>query len=119
MCNLCPKYNTCNVLCDAVLEKLDIKDDDYSDSREVVLSSSDIDNILYCSSLSEAEYSRVNHLIIAILSPKQKKLLKLFSEGKSQVELANIFNVSQPSISQSMQAIKREISSQFKMIINV
>ena len=123
MCNLCPKYNTCVKLCDEMLKKIRYgkrefkKNRDYS--REVVLTDKDLDNILYTNSLSYVEYERLSNLVVAILSPKQKQLLKLFSEGKSQVELAKIFNVSQSSISQSLQAIKKEISNQFKMVINV
>ena len=123
MCNLCPKYNTCVKLCDEMLKKIRYgkrefkKNRDYS--REVVLTDKDLENILYTNSLSYVEYERLSNLVVAILSPKQKQLLKLFSEGKSQVELAKIFNVSQSSISQSLQAIKKEISNQFKMVINV
>ncbi|WP_295298536.1 ArsR family transcriptional regulator [uncultured Brachyspira sp.] len=122
MCNLCPKYNTCVKLCDEMLKKIRYgkrefkKNRDYS--REVVLTDKDLENILYTNSLSYVEYERLSNLVVAILSPKQKELLKLFSEGKSQVELAKIFNVSQSSISQSLQAIKKEISNQFKMVIN-
>ncbi|WP_297285929.1 ArsR family transcriptional regulator [uncultured Brachyspira sp.] len=122
MCNLCPKYNTCVKLCDEMLKKIRYgkrefkKNRDYS--REVVLTDKDLENILYTNSLSYVEYERLSNLVVAILSPKQKQLLKLFSEGKSQVELAKIFNVSQSSISQSLQAIKKEISNQFKMVIN-
>ena len=122
MCNLCPKYNTCVKLCDEMLKKIRYgkrefkKNRDYS--REVVLTDKDLDNILYTNSLSYVEYERLSNLVVAILSPKQKQLLKLFSEGKSQRELAKIFNVSQSSISQSLQAIKKEISNQFKMVIN-
>ncbi|TXJ47038.1 LuxR C-terminal-related transcriptional regulator [Brachyspira pilosicoli] len=122
MCNLCPKYNTCVKLCDEMLKKIRYgkrefkKNRDYS--REVVLTDKDLENILYTNSLSYVEYERLSNLVVAILSPKQKQLLKLFSEGKSQRELAKIFNVSQSSISQSLQAIKKEISNQFKMVIN-
>lgn len=122
MCNLCPKYNTCVKLCDEMLKKIRYgkrefkKNRDYC--REAVLTDKDLENILYTNSLSYVEYDRLSNLVVAILSPKQKQLLKLFSEGKSQRELAKIFNVSQSSISQSLQAIKKEISNQFKMVIN-
>ena len=122
MCNLCPKYNTCVKLCDEMLKKIRYgkrefkKNRDYC--RELVLTNKDLENILYTNSLSYVEYERLSNLVVAILSPKQKQLLKLFSEGKSQRELAKIFNVSQSSISQSLHAIKKEISNQFKMVIN-
>lgn len=125
MCNLCPKYETCNKLCDMVLNELNKSvgkrkhNIDTIDSREVLLSNDDLDNIIYYSSLTNNEYSRLSNLVIAILTPKQKELLKLFSEGKTQSELAEIFNVSQSSISQSIKAIKKEICCQFKMVIEL
>ena len=125
MCNLCPKYETCNKLCDRVLNELNKSlgkrkhNIDTIDSREVLLSNDDLDNIIYYSSLTNNEYSRLSNLVIAILTPKQKELLKLFSEGKTQSELAEIFNVTQSSISQNIKAIKKEIFSQFKMVIEI
>lgn len=125
MCNSCPKYETCNKLCDRILKELNKSvgkrkhNIDNIDSREVLLTNDDLEHIIYFNSLSDNEYSRLSSFIIAILSPKQKKILKLFSEGKTQMELAEIFNVSQASISQSIRAIKKEIYSQFKMIIEI
>ena len=124
MCNLCPKYETCNKLCDKVLNEINKSigkkrkhNIDNTDSREVLLTNDDLDNIIYANSLTNNEYSRLSNLVIAILTPKQKELLKLFSEGKTQSELAEIFNVTQSSISQNIKAIKKEIFSQFKMVI--
>ncbi|WP_028329487.1 sigma factor-like helix-turn-helix DNA-binding protein [Brachyspira alvinipulli] len=126
MCDLCPKYETCNKLCDKVLNEINKsiakkgkQNIDSIDSREVVLTNDDLDNIIYANSLTNNEYSRLSNLVIAILTPKQKELLKLFSEGKTQSELAKIFNVSQSAISQSIKTIKKEICSQFKIVIEV
>ncbi|MEI0602810.1 sigma factor-like helix-turn-helix DNA-binding protein [Brachyspira alvinipulli] len=126
MCNLCPKYETCNKLCDKVLNEINKSigkkrkhNIDNTDSREVLLTNDDLDNIIYANSLTNNEYSRLSNLVIAILTPKQKELLKLFSEGKTQSELAEIFNVTQSSISQNIKAIKKEIFSQFKMVIEI
>lgn len=125
MCDLCPKYETCNKLCDRVLKEINKSigkrkhNIDSIDSREVLLTNDDLEHVIYHSSLTDNEYSRLSSLIIAILSPKQKELLKLFSEGKTQSELAEIFNVSQSSISQNIKVIKKEICNQFKMIIEV
>ena len=124
MCNLCPKYYTCKKLCKDVLKEINKSlgtrksNTDRIDSRETILTNEDLDNILYSNSLTESEYSRVSNLIIAILTPKQKKIMKLFSEGKSQEELAKIFNVTQSAVSQYLSAIKREISKQFSIVIN-
>ena len=69
--------------------------------------------------MTDSEYSRVSNLIIAILTPKQKKVMKLFAEGKSQEELAKKLNVTQSAVSQYLSAIKKEISKQFNMVINI
>ena len=126
MCNLCPKYETCNKLCDKVLNEINKSigkkrkhNIDNTDSREVLLTNDDLDNIIYANSLTNNEYSRLSNLVIAILTPKQKELLKLLKEGKTQSELAEIFNVTQSSISQNIKAIKKEIFSQFKMVIEI
>ena len=125
MCNLCPKYDTCKKLCNDVLKEINKSlgtrkvNSDRTDSRETVLTNDDLDNILYSNALTESEYSRVSNLIIAILTPKQKKIMKLFSEGKTQEELAVILNVTQSAVSQYLTAIKKEISKQFNIVINV
>lgn len=124
MCNLCPKYYTCKKLCNDVLKEINKSlgtrksNSDRADSRETVLTNEDLDNILYSNSLTDSEYSRVSNLIIAILTPKQKRIMKLFAEGKSQEELAKILNVTQSAVSQYLSAIKREISKQFSIVIN-
>ena len=91
----------------------------FNNSREFILTNEDLDLILYSNSLTNNEYSRLSNLIIAILTPRQKEILKQFSKGKNQMELANIFNVSQASISQSIKAIKKEIYSQMKLVIEI
>ena len=123
MCDLCSKYYTCDKLCDLILKELnkDLNslDSVFNNSREFILTNEDLDLILYSNSLTNNEYSRLSNLIIAILTPRQKEILKQFSKGKNQVELANIFNVSQASISQSIKAIKKEIYSQMKLVIEI
>ena len=123
MCDLCSKYYTCDKLCDLILKELnkDLNSFDsvFNNSGEFILTNEDLDLILYSNSLTNNEYSRLSNLIIAILTPRQKEILKQFSKGKNQVELANIFNVSQASISQSIKAIKKEIYSQMKLVIEI
>ena len=123
MCDLCSKYYTCDKLCDLILKELnkDLNSFDsvFNNSREFILTNEDLDLILYSNSLTNNEYSRLSNLIIAILTPRQKEILKQFSKGKNQMELANIFNVSQASISQSIKAIKKEIYSQMKLVIEI
>ncbi|MEI0479163.1 helix-turn-helix transcriptional regulator [Brachyspira pulli] len=124
MCNLCPKYDTCTKLCNNVLKEINKSlgtrriNSDRGDSRESILTNDDLDNILYSNALTDTEYSRVSNLIIAILTPKQKRIMKLFSEGKTQEELASMLNVTQSAVSQYLTAIKKEISKQFNIVIN-
>ena len=124
MCNLCPKYDTCTKLCNNVLKEINKSlgtrriNSDRGDSRESILTNDDLDNILYSNALTDTEYSRVSNLIIAILTPKQKRIMKLFSEGKTQEELASMINVTQSAVSQYLTAIKKEISKQFNIVIN-
>ena len=124
MCNLCPKYDTCTKLCNNVLKEINKSlgtrkiNSDRGDSRESILTNDDLDNILYSNALTDTEYSRVSNLIIAILTPKQKRIMKLFSEGKTQEELASILNVTQSAVSQYLTVIKKEISKQFNIVIN-
>ncbi|MEI0539186.1 helix-turn-helix transcriptional regulator [Brachyspira pulli] len=124
MCNLCPKYDTCTKLCNNVLKEINKSlgtrkiNSDRGDSRESILTNDDLDNILYSNALTDTEYSRVSNLIIAILTPKQKRIMKLFSEGKTQEELASMLNVTQSAVSQYLTAIKKEISKQFYIVIN-
>lgn len=124
MCNLCPKYDTCKKLCNDVLKEINKSMGtrrihfDRADSRESILTNDDLDNILYSNALTDSEYSRVSNLIIAILTPKQKRVMKLFAEGKTQEELASILNVTQSAVSQYLSVIKKEISKQFNIVIN-
>ena len=124
MCNLCHKYDTCTKLCNNVLKEINKSlgtrkiNSDRGDSRESILTNDDLDNILYSNALTDTEYSRVSNLIIAILTPKQKRIMKLFSEGKTQEELASMLNVTQSAVSQYLTAIKKEISKQFNIVIN-
>ena len=125
MCNLCSKYDTCKKLCSDVLKEINKSlgtrkiNLDRTDSRESILTNDDLDNILYTNALTDSEYSRVSNLIIAILTPKQKRIMKLFAEGKSQEELAKKLNVTQSAVSQYLSVIKKEISKQFNMVINI
>ena len=123
MCNLCSKYDTCKKLCNdkEINKSLGTRkiNSDRTDSRESILTNDDLDNILYTNALTDSEYSRVSNLIIAILTPKQKRIMKLFAEGKSQEELAKKLNVTQSAVSQYLSVIKKEISKQFNMVINI
>ena len=92
MCNLCPKYETCNKLCDKVLNEINKSigkkrkhNIDNTDSREVLLTNDDLDNIIYANSLTNNEYSRLSNLVIAILTPKQKELLKLLNDKQKKL----------------------------------
>lgn len=125
MCRLCSKYRTCTELCDKMLEILSNRKDGngfYSDSISNIMginfSSEILEKILYTHSLGDEEYSKVKKIIIAILTPEQKAILYLVSEGKNQREIADILCISQSGVSQKLSSIKKELKSQFAEIID-
>ncbi|MBW5380150.1 sigma factor-like helix-turn-helix DNA-binding protein, partial [Brachyspira hampsonii] len=79
---------------------------------------SDIDNIsIYTHGLSDIEHRDVKRIIIAILTKDQIKLLELYSQGYTQKEIGEKLNVTQSSISQKLEAIKRELRSSVVQIL--
>lgn len=125
MCKLCPKYKTCKELCEKMLEMLANKrttNGIYSDTIEsfmnVHLDENILDKILYTHSLSMDESSKVQKIIIAILTPEQKAVINLIAEGKNQKEIADILHISQSAVSQKLATIKKELKSQFTDIID-
>lgn len=125
MCRFCKNYNTCTALCSKVLNSLynsKKTNNTYSDSTVEIMSKqfepSVLDNILYTTSLSEETYSRVQKVVIAVLTPEQKALLYLVAQGKNQQEIGDILQISQSGVSQKLKTIKRELKKQFTQIID-
>ncbi|ASJ21587.1 histidine kinase [Brachyspira hampsonii] len=122
-CNICDKRNSCKQLCNAMEKTLNntiSKNKSYSETtvKDYNLYVSDIDNIsIYTHGLSDIEHRDVKRIIIAILTKDQIKLLELYSQGYTQKEIGEKLNVTQSSISQKLEAIKRELRSSVVQIL--
>ncbi|ELV05273.1 sigma factor-like helix-turn-helix DNA-binding protein [Brachyspira hampsonii] len=122
-CNICDKRSSCRQLCQAMEKTLNNSigtNKSYSETtvKDYNLYVSDIDNIsIYTHGLSDIEHRDVKRIIIAILTKDQIKLLELYSQGYTQKEIGEKLNVTQSSISQKLEAIKRELRSSVVQIL--
>ncbi len=126
MCRFCKKYKTCNTLCSNLLDLLSNSKKNngiYSDytvnTKNINFDSNILDKILYTKSISNDTYIKAEHIIIAILTPEQKKILTLMSQGKSQQEIGETLKITQSAVSQKLKSIKNEIKDQFIEIIDL
>ena len=126
MCRFCKKYKTCDTLCNNLLELLSNskkKNGIYSDytvnTKSLNFDSNILDKILYTKSISNDTYRKAEHIIIAILTPEQKKILTLMSQEKSQQEIGETLKITQSAVSQKLKSIKNEIKDQFIEIIDL
>ncbi|KLI28471.1 sigma factor-like helix-turn-helix DNA-binding protein [Brachyspira hyodysenteriae] len=113
-CNTCDKRSSCKQLCKSMENILNnnistnkVHSDSTFNSYNQRLDN--MDNIVYTHGLSDVESRDVKRIIIAILTKDQIELLKLYSEGYTQKEIGEKLNVTQSSISQKLEAIKREL----------
>lgn len=126
ICMNCPNRTSCKTLCqeiETLLENKKLKNGIYAETTElstnVRVDPDILDRILYVSpAFSEEEGARVRHLVVAILTPEQKRLLGFVSEGLSQEEIANLLNITQSGVSQRLRAIKNEVRKQFHKVID-
>ncbi len=126
MCRVCKDYKTCKKLCSRLERQLlnsKKKNGVYADSTEIGLQSGFdvnlLDKILYTKSLDDVSTSRVESIVIAILSPEQKQILELYAHGYNQVDIANKLGITQSSVSQRIKSIRSSIKEQFHQIIDV
>ncbi|ASJ22475.1 histidine kinase [Brachyspira hampsonii] len=121
-CNICDKRSSCRQLCQAMEKTLNNSigtNKSYSENtvKDYNLSVDNMDNIIYTHGLSDIENRDVKRIIIAILTKDQIELLQLYSQGYTQKEIGEKLNVTQSSISQKLEAIKRELKSSLVEVI--
>ncbi len=124
ICRFCDKYDTCSSICDEINEMLSNSkknNDTYSDATVDIMNinfeDSILEQVLYTSSMSDNLYRRCKKIIIAILSPEQKRILTLISEGYNQEEIGSILGITQSGVSQKIKTIKNEIKCQFTEVL--
>ncbi|TKZ23851.1 LuxR C-terminal-related transcriptional regulator [Brachyspira catarrhinii] len=121
-CNICDKRSSCRQLCQAMEKTLNNSigtNKSYSENtvKDYNLSVDNMDNIIYTHGLSDIENRDVKRIIIAILTKDQIELLQLYSQGYTQKEIGEKLNVTQSSISQKLEAIKRELKTSLVEVI--
>jgi len=93
-CATCQKRKNCKELCKQMLGLLENHKDNngiYSDktiSAKEYPFSDKLDNIFFSIGLSEIQHRDSKRIVIAILNPRQKKLLALFCDGLRQKDIA-------------------------------
>ena len=122
-CTTCKKREACKELCPSMLELLyntkannGIYSEARINSREIPLSNY-LESILFTKGFSDIEYRDASRIIIAILSPIQKQILMLHSEGITQSEIAKSLGVSQANISRKFKTIRNVISQSFVEVL--
>ena len=122
-CTTCKKRKACKELCPSMLELLyntKANNGIYSEARinaiEIPISNY-LESILFTKGFSDIEYRDASRIIIAILSPIQKQILMLHSEGITQSEIAKSLGVSQANISRKFKTIRNVISQSFVEVL--
>ncbi|OEJ13995.1 histidine kinase [Brachyspira hampsonii] len=121
-CNICDKRSSCRQLCQAMEKTLNNSigtNKSYSENtvKDYNLYVDNMYNIIYTHGLSDIENRDVKRIIIAILTKDQIELLQLYSQGYTQKEIGEKLNVTQSSISQKLEAIKRELKTSLVEVI--
>ncbi len=115
-CNICPKRDTCQALCQNMSlllthsrskDKDKVYSNNYLQLKEVPNS---VENSFYFLGLSEIQKRDICRIIIAILTPNQIKILELYGDGFTQSEIAKKLGVKQASISSRLKTIRKEIN---------
>ncbi len=122
-CATCKKRNTCKELCKEMVGLLENHKNNngiYSDktiyAKECPFSDK-LDNIFFTIGLSKIQHRDSKRIIIAILNPRQKKLLALFCDGLRQKDIAKELGVSQSTVSQSIKNIRTILKQSYTEII--
>lgn len=122
-CNICDKREKCTKLCPSMMEHLQTisgKKLSYLDMTSYN-SNKNIDDIedlsLYTYGLSKVQERDVQRIIIAILPKDHIEVLKLYSNGYTQKEIGKKLNVSQSSISQKLEHIKKSLKDSIVAVL--
>ena len=122
-CNICDKREKCTKLCPSMMEHLQTisgKKLSYLDMTSYN-SNKNIDDIedlsLYTYGLSKVQERDVQRIIIAILPKDHIEVLKLYSNGYTQKEIGEKLNVSQSSISQKLEHIKKSLKDSIVAVL--
>lgn len=123
-CNICDKREKCTKLCPSMIEHLQTISGKKLSYLDMTSYNSDknIDDVedlsLYTYGLSKVQERDVKRIIIAILPKYHIEVLKLYSNGYTQKEIGEKLNVSQSSISQKLEHIKKSLKDSIVAVLS-
>ena len=123
-CNICDKREKCTKLCPSMIEHLQTISGKRLSYLDMTLynSNKNIDDVedlsLYTYGLSKVQERDVKRIIIAILPKDHIEVLKLYSNGYTQKEIGEKLNVSQSSISQKLEHIKKSLKDSIVAVLS-
>ncbi|MEI0842457.1 sigma factor-like helix-turn-helix DNA-binding protein [Brachyspira pilosicoli] len=123
-CNICDKREKCTKLCPSMMEHLQTISGKKLSYLDMTSYNSDknIDDVedlsLYTYGLSKVQERDVKRIIIAILPKDHIEVLKLYSNGYTQKEIGEKLNVSQSSISQKLEHIKKSLKDSIVAVLS-
>lgn len=123
-CNICDKREKCTKLCPSMIEHLQTISGKKLSYLDMTSYNSDknIDYVedlsLYTYGLSKVQERDVKRIIIAILPKDHIEVLKLYSNGYTQKEIGEKLNVSQSSISQKLEHIKKSLKDSIVAVLS-
>ncbi|AFR71280.1 RNA polymerase [Brachyspira pilosicoli] len=123
-CNICDKREKCTKLCPSMIEHLQTISGKKLSYLDMTSYNSDknIDDVedlsLYTYGLSKVQERDVKRIIIAILPKDHIEVLKLYSNGYTQKEIGEKLNVSQSSISQKLEHIKKSLKDSIVAVLS-
>lgn len=123
-CQKCGRYKKCVSPCEKVLKLLLnskkrnglYSDTTHENEKMFFISNKNIDfidKILFTYGLSEIEREKTRRIVVAILEPREIKILKYIAKDKKHFEIAKKLNLSQGRISQIIKGIRKKIKEQF------
>lgn len=123
-CNICDKREKCTKLCPSMIEHLQTISGKKLSYLDMTSYNSDknIDDVedlsLYTYGLSNIQERDVKRIIVALLPKDHIEVLKLYSNGYTQKEIGEKLNVSQSSISQKLEHIKKSLKDSIVAVLS-